>query len=382
MTPIIALDATSLRAEAYGIGRYTRNLLARMVALRPEWQWICYAHQDVHQGDTPDGTLLRRCWVGGHIGRLTALGVCFPSWLALDRPHLFWGPAHRLPLWLPADTARVVTIHDLVWKRAPETMRGVTRALDSLLMPRALRKADRAIAVSNATASDIADFFPEAKHKVSVVLVGASRLPDPQPVEGLEAMGVKKPYVLFVGTLEPRKNLPRLLEAFAALPIDLAGGVKLVIAGTKGWGTDEISQQLARWELGNRVRLVGRVRDEELATLYRHAICLAMPSLYEGFGSPLVEAMSLGTPVLTSSVSSMPEVAGEAGILVNPLDVRSITEGLARIIGIPPLREDLRAKTRAQAAKFCWDQAAEMTLKVFETAMAERGWLRFQFKHQ
>lgn len=343
-----------------------------MVALRPDWQWICYAHQGVHRGDEPDGALLRRCWLGGHVGRLTALGVCSPAWLAIDRPHLYWGPAHRLPPWLPADTARVVTIHDLIWKRAPETMRAATRALDSWLMPPALRKADRIIAVSSSTAGDIVEFFPEAKHKVSVVPEGASRLPDPQPVDGLTTLGVTKPYVLFVGTLEPRKNLSRLLEAFSTLPADLARDVELVIAGTRGWGMDGIEQNLARLDLVNRVRLVGPVCDEELSTLYRHAICLAMPSLYEGFGLPLVEAMSLGTPVLTSSVSSMPEVAGDAGILVNPLEVRSITEGMARIIGIPSLHEDLSAKTRAQAAKFCWDQAAEMTLNVFEAAMADR----------
>ncbi len=342
-----------------------------MVALRPEWEWIYYAHRDVHRGDAPPDTLLRRCRLGGPVGRLTALGACFPFWLALDRPHLFWSPAHRLPLWLPADTARVVTIHDLVWKRAPETMRGATRQLDALLMPRALHKADRIIAVSNATAKDIVEFFPEAREKVSVVPEGVSPLPDPQPVEALMALEVTVPYVLFVGTLEPRKNLSRLMEAFAALPTHVAREVQLVIAGTKGWGADDLTQKLARLRLGNRVRLVGRIGDQELATLYRHAICLAMPSLYEGFGLPLVEAMALGTPVLTSSVSSMPEVAGEAAILVNPLDVRSITEGMARIIGIPSLREDLRAKTRAQAAKFRWDRAAEMTLKVFETAMAD-----------
>jgi glycosyltransferase involved in cell wall biosynthesis len=273
----------------------------------------------------------------------------------------------------------VVTVHDLCWLLAPQTMRRSTRFLDKLLMPMALQRAQAVIAVSTATRDALADHFPGIAHKLHLVHAGVSPLPEPllSMPDGRPAAvqwGIHGAYVLFVGTMEPRKNLLCLLQAFARVvqhgeanrqmgpdPEDV---LRLVLVGAQGWGADKLQQTIAELGLKDRVSILGRVPDQKLATLYRHALCLAMPSLYEGFGLPLVEAMAQGTPVLTSNTSSMPEVAGAAGLLVDPLDVDSIAAGLRDMVFKPGLRAQLASHAREQAQLFSWDRAAEQTLDV------------------
>jgi glycosyltransferase involved in cell wall biosynthesis len=152
----------------------------------------------------------------------------------------------------------------------------------------------------------------------------------------------------------------------------LAAPPRLVVAGGKGWGGLELGPLIDRFQLRDHVVPTGRIDDATLAALYAGAACLALPSLYEGFGLPLVEAMSYGTPVLTSNIASMPEVAGDAGVLVDPLDVDSIAGGLVRMLGDPALRARLSVNARAQSARFSWERAARETLVVFEEAVSER----------
>lgn len=307
-----------------------------------------------------------------HAGRIASLATSLPYWSAQDRPDVFWGPAHRLPVWLPKSTASVVTIHDLCWLKAPDTMRAATRWLDATLMPRAIRRADQVIAVSTATAQDLKNAFPHAADKIVVIPEGVSPLPEPGAFEALQQIGIASPFVLFVGTLEPRKNLPRLLDAFAAIYREQRGCPPLVIAGGAGWGGQVLQEKCQALGLQEKVKILGRVDDQLLSTLYRHALCLAMPSLYEGFGLPLVEAMSLGTPVLTSNVSSMPEVAGPAGLLVDPLSTESIKQGLKEMIGNKPSRDKRARAAIEQARLFSWSQSARATLEVMQHAMDRR----------
>jgi glycosyltransferase involved in cell wall biosynthesis len=305
-------------------------------------------------------------------GRIASLVTSLPFWSAIDRPDVYWGPAHRLPVWLPRSTARVVTIHDLCWLKAPETMRTLTRWLDATLMPRALQQADRVIAVSDATANDLRKVFPGAADKIAVVPEGASPMPAPLGIEALSEIGISSPFVLFVGTLEPRKNLAKLLEAFAVVHRNDCACPCLVIAGSAGWGGQTLEARCELLGLRDRVKILGRVNEQMLSTLYRHALFLAMPSVYEGFGLPLVEAMSVGTPVLTSHVSSMPEVAGPAGLLVDPLSTESIVRGLKEMIENVPLRKKLAAEAIEQVRQFTWSRSAEATLEVMQQAVAHR----------
>ena len=239
-------------------------------------------------------------------------------------------------------------------------------------MPEAVRLADRIMADSHSTADALESEFPLARGKVRIVYPGATSLAPPDTRVSLSTFGIDRPYVLFVGTLEPRKNLQRLIGAFASLPSELRNRTLLVIAGGKGWGGVDAHKLLAEYGIEKDVRIMGYVSDAQLATLYAHAQFLAMPSLCEGFGLPLVEAMSYGTPVLTSSISSLPEVAGDAGILVNPVDEQAIRGALLNLLQKKSLRLALSSKAKEQAQKFTWKNAARQAMAVFSEALAER----------
>jgi alpha-1,3-rhamnosyl/mannosyltransferase len=172
----------------------------------------------------------------------------------------------------------------------------------------------------------------------------------------------KQPYVLMTGTLEPRKNIVRALEAFAGLPADLRDGFELLLAGPRGWQTDEIDAALSRF--GDRVRRLGHVDDAELPALYAGATAFLYPSLREGFGLPVLEAMAAGTAVVTSGISSLPEVGGDAVRYVDPHDVDSIRDGLAEILDDAERREALAAAGRERARSFTWERTARETLEV------------------
>lgn len=363
----IAVDASPLARGGDGIARYLRSMLQAALAVDAKHQWHAYGRRP-----DPDPALARLAWRSDRLpaqsGAILALGSSLPLWAARDRPDLFWGPAHRLPLRLPARTAAVVTIHDLCWLRAPATMRPLTRRLDAWLMPRALARADVIGAVSEATAADLRRTFPQCASRVAVVPAGATRLPPPQSAEALTALGVRPPYVLYVGTQEPRKNLARLLAAFASSGV--SRGAQLVIAGSPGWGGVDLAAAVDREGLTSATRLLGRCDDALLSTLYRHARFLALPSLYEGFGLPLLEAMALGTPVLTANVASMPEVAGQAGWLVDPASVDSIAAGIARLLDDDTLHARLAAAAPNEVQRYDWSRSAHRLLALFEQACA------------
>jgi glycosyltransferase involved in cell wall biosynthesis len=367
----IGVDGRSLRAPLAGIGRYTLGLVRALadegVELRvyvpgPQWGAAAVARAAVDMGQA------RR-----RAGRLAWWAWELPRRAARDGVEVFWGPGHRLPPGLPAGMARVVTVHDLVWRHAPETMARVNRWLDRWGMPAAVRAADRVAVVSEHTARDVAAAFPEAAGKLRVVSPGVAPAPvRPLPAE-LAAQGLRPGgYVLFVGTLEPRKNLRRLLEAYARLPQALRAAFPLVIAGGAGWGGVAVQRWAEELGVAAAVRVLGYVTDETLEALQAQAAVLAMPSVYEGFGLPLLEAMRFGVPVLTANVASMPEVAGEAGVLVDPYEVDSIAAGLARLLGDAALRARLGAAGRGRAQAFTWARAARTMVVVFEEALAAR----------
>jgi glycosyltransferase involved in cell wall biosynthesis len=369
----IAVDASLLASATGGLGRYLEVLLRRMLTASSAHDWLLYGRQNLALPTHAPSIRLRHDSWPPDAGRIASLATSVPLWLAQDRPDVFWAPAHRFPLWIPANTARVLTIHDLCWLRVPESMRASTRWLDATLMPRAVAQADRVVAVSEATGADLRAVFPAAAERVVVVPAAAESLPAPGAEDALRAIGIASPYLLFVGTREPRKNLARLVRAFAMV-CERFPQLQLVIAGGDGWGSQrEFDALLATPALAARIKTTGRVDDRQLATLYAHALCLAMPSLYEGFGLPLLEAMAQGTPAITSTSSSMPEVGGDAATLVDPTSVDSIAQAIVRMMEEPGLREALAARARTQAARFSWDRAAATMLQVFEDAQRHRA---------
>lgn len=363
----VCVDAGSWQ-PGNGIGRYLGSLLPRLIAARPDCEWVLYARGAAASLAPSAAVRIRNDRLPAGIGRVASLATSQPWWLWRDRPDLLWAPAHRLPICIPAATAAVVTIHDLCWLRVPETMRPATRWLDRVLMPPALRRADRIIAISHATRQDLETTFPDTRGKVATVHEAAATFGQGSGPDALATHGIERPFVLFVGTLEPRKNFARLLEAFARS----RPGVDLVVAGGAGWRHEAPTAAARRLGVADRVRVLGQVTDALLATLYRHARFLALPSLYEGFGLPLLEALSHGTPVLYGDNSAMPEVAGDAGLGVDALSVESIAAGLSRMLEDDVLRDGLAARAREQAARFSWERAARETLAVFDSALEAR----------
>ena len=372
----IGVDARPLAGELTGTGYYLLEVIKELKKL------------DVHitlfsptpllvSSDTLDGiAVITSTKV---ISRIIWSELQLPLLLKNHLLDIFWGPAHRLPALIPHSQAAVLTIHDLVWRKVPETMRLRTKFQEMLFMPRSLQRADIILVTSSSTASDLIDYRPALKNKIRHVSAGCGN-------STLQSIGDKssfqneppsfsrfsrpdKPYVLFTGTIEPRKNLPRLLAGFKALPENLRQEFQLVIVGGKGWGAINLQDEIRKYELTEQVIVTGYSSDKELSRFYKNAYCLAMPSLYEGFGLPILEAHSFGVPVVTSNISSMPEVAGDAGVFVDPLDVRSISYGFQMLLEKKTLREDLSCKAIRNAKKYSWKKTAQLLLEAFKEAI-------------
>jgi glycosyltransferase involved in cell wall biosynthesis len=352
----IAVDARPLAHPHSGIGRYTRELLARLIDLTPH-HFHLYSDVPVQFHGTPGRVTIRSARVGvPKLGSLFAQLV-FPRWCREDGIQLFWSPRHHLP---PVhDIPSVVTIHDVVWRRLPGSMAPFGRTAESLLMPRAIGRATRIIAVSSATANDIEVYWPQAGAKTSVVHEA------PFVVPGSDER--RRDHILFVGTFEPRKNLPRMLEGYRDLLGRLPSAPRLVIAGRPGWKTN-VDQIVSKLGIAGRVRVLAPADDRELSQLYSHARFLILPSLYEGFGLPIVEAMAHGKGVITSNISSMPEVAGDAAILVDPYSVEAITDAMQRLCENDGLLDELERRALARVACYSWMKGAEQTARIFAEA--------------
>ena len=368
----VGVDARILSASLTGIGRYTFELSKKWTH-NPSTKLSFYTPtpvtDEVIQSMKPGVFKSASCH--NRLSKMMWSQTKLPYWAGRDQVDLFWGPTHRLPRFLPKSIARVVTIHDLVWKFAPQTMRPLSLWVEKRLMPEAIEMADLVMADSQSTASGIAEVFPQFSDKVRVVHLGVSMPHDPSE-SALSQLNIIKPYFLFVGTIEPRKNLERLLRAFSMIPELLRSQFSLVIAGGVGWGGVNLEKMIRSYRLQHSVQLLGYVTDHQLAALYSNARFLAMPSLYEGFGLPLLEAMQYGTPVLTSHAGSMVEVAGDGGILIDPYSVESISAGIQKMLLDDELIKILSIKAMRRAQDFSWDKCAAETMAVFEEAIALR----------
>lgn len=297
-----------------------------------------------------------------------------PVDLWTGRIGLFHAADFVLPPTLPG-TRTILTVHDLSFVRAPEAASPRLRAYLNQVVPRSVRRADHILADSQATKDDLIELYRTSPDKVTVLLSGVSeqfqRVTDPARLSAVRArynigdnMG-DAPYILAVGTVQPRKNYERLIRALAALPRDLAH-VRLVIVGGHGWLQAPIYQTVEQLGLQKRVLFPGFADDADLPALYSGARAVAYPSLYEGFGLPILEAFRCGTPVLTSRTSSLVEVAGEAALLIDPYSIDEIAAGLAQLLSDDALRARLIAAGYAQALPFTWERAAQQLHALYQ----------------
>jgi len=360
----IGVDARSLSEPIAGIGRYTLFLLREMILNSPH-EWVLYSHKPIIHGDWDmSGVKIRTLKPFIKIkGMYFAwLQLILPFWLSQDQITLFWSPAHRLPWYMPKRIAKVITIHDLVWKHFPETMRPFGRFLDSHIMPYAINNTDRIIASSISTANDIYNESPSARSITKVIYLANSLQRE------IKSEFNNKKYLLFVGTLEPRKNLRKLLEAYAMFSESMRQEYPLYIVGGEGWGDQKVPYILNQLGLKKSVKVLGYISNQKLEEVYSGAYLFIMPSLYEGFGLPIVEAMSFGLPVITSNNSSMPEIGGDAAILVNPNSSSSIYQGIERVLLSKELWIELSSNGFKRSKLFSWNKTSKETLEVFEDA--------------
>ena len=306
----------------------------------------------------------------------TQIGL--PSNLFFDkpRPDVFFTPSHYSPRFCPCPT--VMSIMDLSYIKYPEMFK--TNDLWQLKNWTAysVKKAAKILTISQASKDDIIKYYRVEKEKVIVTYPGITiqnlkiKMQNKQSFSSNDnsklkiKYGIEGDYILSVGTLQPRKNYVKLIESLSII-ISKYPSISLVIVGKKGWMWEEILEAPKKFNIKNKVKFLDYVTDEDLPILYQNAKCFVLISLYEGFGLPALEAMSFGCPVIVSNVSSLPEVVGEAGILVDPNNTEEIANKLLKLFRLPrEEREKIIEKGRTQAAKFSWEKCARETLKVIE----------------
>jgi glycosyltransferase involved in cell wall biosynthesis len=274
----------------------------------------------------------------------------------------------------------VATIHDLSFEHIPETFKWRSRVQLRLTVRATARRAAHVVAPSEFTRRDLVETYGLDPARVTAIPLAVS--PRFRPVEDAAELervrrlyGIAGEYVLAVGSIQPRKNLARLVRAYSALRRERGRSnlPQLVLVGKKGWLYGDTLRAIEEAGLGGAVVLTGYVREDDLPALYSGALCFAYPSFYEGFGLPPLEAMSCGAPVLTGNLTSLPEVVGDAGLTVDPLDTDALASALARLIDDDALRADFRERGLRRARTFDWRDTARMTLKVYRRVMSDRG---------
>lgn len=377
----IGFDATVLGVPG-GIQLYARCLLASLARLCGRHSLVLWC------GSRPAGPAMRqlaptgaRVVAPGPAGRLLARwgrlarGNPFPIEMFAGPVDVFHGPNYMLPA-QRGKAALVVTVHDLSVLRYPQWHPARRVLAHRLALRRTVRAVDHVITDTETIRDEvIADLGVNPEQVTAIPLALPPSVRHGAPAElraALDRWGLSpREYFLFAGAIEPRKNLGRLLDAMTALRARRRGVPPLILVGPPGWRNREIRDRLAG--AGPCVRYLGFVPPQDLATLMAGSAAFLLPSLYEGFGLPVLEAMACGVPVVTSRGGALEEVAGAAALLVDPRDVEAIAAGIERALDDTTLREALIRLGLARAAQFSWDRAARETLRVYERAIAARG---------
>jgi glycosyltransferase involved in cell wall biosynthesis len=347
----IGVDARAAAEERGGRGTVVRELLRTWSRSGPGHELLLYGRERWAAAGDLDWKLIDSPDPAWHLRTALHANSHCDAFLSTNSYLTAW--ALRVPT--------VVMVMDLVAfepRFRPQRRAGL---IERVTLPIAARRAAAFQCISRSTEADLIQRFPPVAGRTHVVPLAAD---ERFRADGPSANVDDRPYVLGVGTLEPRKNLPRLVEAFASLPLETRGDRLLALVGPDGWDAGETLGTIDRHRA--LVRTLGFVPDEQLAALYRGADLFAYPSLYEGFGLPVLEAMRCGTAVLTSSLSSLPEVAGDAAVYVDPTDTADIRAGLARALEDASLRTALSDAGLERSAEFSWTRCASETIAVLE----------------
>lgn len=371
---IIGIDASrALRARRTGTERYSLEIIRHLLALPEAADHRFRLYLPEPPPVTPDQPFWNDARVDVRV--LPARRLWTHTALAWEmvrrRPDVLFVPSHVIPFLPPGLLPpTVVTLHDVGYRRFPRAHTAAQRIYLELSTRWSSFAAARIIAPSRATADDLSHFYGTPRAKLRVIYEAAGAF---QKTEFFsKTRFLNRPYALYVGTIQPRKNLARLIDAYGLLVEREKIGWDLVIAGGLGWLGEQFSQQAAALGLGERIHFPGYVDDESLPQLLRGALFFAFPSLYEGFGLPVLEAQQMGVAVMTSNNSSLPEVAGDAALLVDPTDVEAIADAMLHLSRDEALRQELIAKGYANVKRFSWEKAARETLAVLLAAARKR----------
>jgi glycosyltransferase involved in cell wall biosynthesis len=367
----VAIDARKL--HDFGIGTYLRNLLRHLARIDRDTDYVLLCR---------DADLDTAKYLGDNFRAVREPSpnysvreqIHVPYVLLREKPDVFHAPHYVLPPAVPCRS--VVTIHDCIHLRFPQYLpnRGASIYARAAMWA-AAKRSDRILTVSEASKRDILHYFNVRPEKIVVVPNALDEHLSADPGEEdlarvRERYQLDHGYVLYAGNIKPHKNLVRLIEAFAGLRRDGFDDLKLLIIGDEISKWPALRHAVHTHKLHKHVRFLGFLSDEMLSALYRMAAVFVFPSLYEGFGLPPLEAMAAGTPVVTSNVSSLPEVAGDAAVLVDPYDALDIKEGIKRVLTDTTLREQLREKGLARARQFSWEESVRRTQQVYKEISA------------
>ena len=361
----IAIDARLVYYQRGGIGQYIVHLIQELARLSAGDQYLILRSrresaplaQAAHLEDIP-------LWTPPH-NRFEQLAL--PVELARLRFDLLHSPDF-IPPWR-GRFRRLITVHDLTFLYYPQFLTVESRRYYNDQIERAVRVADHISADSTATKEDLVRLLGVRPDKVTVVLLAPDpmyrRLPEAACAPILARHKLDRGFILFTGTLEPRKNVTGLLTAYRALCDWLPSTPSLVLAGRRGWLYQEIFDQITMLKLADRVHFIENLPDQELAALYNAAALLVLPSFYEGFGLPVLEAMACGTPVVCSERGSLSEIAGDAALLINPDDLDGLAVAMKRVLEDESLQAHMRARGFANVARFSWEKTTRETLAIY-----------------
>ena len=375
---ITTIDVSAAINGRAGLGRYAETLAAAMAEERPDSVHLFANLTEQAKTLNSIASLPMKTVRAGYkpwrmavwMGQLARLG--FDD--LLEDADVFHAAEHLL---LPLRrTPSVITVHDLIFKLLPEHHKKLNYWFLNAAMPLFVKRADHVIAVSESTKTDLMTHYGTAEEKVTVVYEAAAPSFVPQSPDRIAEVRTRyvlpERYLLAVGTIEPRKNYARLVEVLANLRRD-DPELRLVVAGAEGWLSASFYEAITRFDQSDAVIRPGWVTDADLPALYAGAEALVQASLYEGFGLPVLEAMAVGVPVACSATSSLGEIAGGAALTFDPGDVEGITTTIRHLLDDSELREDLRTRGLARAAKFSWRKAAQETWAVYEHVAKNAG---------
>jgi glycosyltransferase involved in cell wall biosynthesis len=380
--PSIAIDISPLLVLNTGISYYTANLVSHLIGLKPEFQWRFFAvpervakEVNIKNPERDFKTIIDPWFLPP---RLTSLLLQAPLSCLLT-VEKFVGASDlfhctNFSTYSQKRGKKILTVHDVSFFLFPEYHPLMRRLTFKAFFPRSLDQADHIITDSNSTKRDLVDYFHVPAEKITTIHLGVDEtfvpVSEREAAPILSKHGIRfGKYLLYVGTVEPRKNLPRLIQAYNLFRANASQSLPLVLVGASGWLNQDLFREIdkSRWE--SEIKLLGYVAKTDLSALYSGAAAFVYPSIYEGFGLPPLEAMACGAPVITANNSSLPEVVGDAAILVDAYDVDAIARAMLQVASDPTMRENLKERGLARAKCFSWRRTAEQTLAVYERAL-------------